>query len=54
MTPAEQKCADDRMRAEIAKLFLETGRGKIRMLLLPALSAAALMGITAVAVILVS
>ena len=47
MSHAEQKLADDKMRAEIAKLLVETGQIKINTLLAPALAAATIMGGTA-------
>ena len=47
MTPKEQALADDKMRAEIAKLIAETGQIRMNMLLAPTLAAATLMGATA-------
>ena len=44
MTQEEQALADDKMRAEIAKLFAETRQIGIDTFLAPALVAAALMG----------
>ena len=47
MTTAEQSLADDRMRAEIAKLLAETKQIGINTFLAPFLAAAGVMGATA-------
>jgi len=47
MTQQEQSLADDKMRAEIAKLFAETKQINVNTFLAPTLAAAALMGATA-------
>ena len=47
MTKQEQTLADDKMRAEIAKLLAETRQIGVNTFLAPALAAAALMGATA-------
>ncbi len=47
MTQEEQSLADDKMRAEIAKMFAETKQISVNTFLAPALAAAALMGGTA-------
>lgn len=47
MTQAEQSIADDKMRAEIAKLLAETKQITINTFLAPFLAAAGLMGATA-------
>jgi hypothetical protein len=47
MTQQEQALADDKMRAEIAKLLAETKQINVNTFLAPALAAAALMGGTA-------
>lgn len=47
MTHQEQSIADDKMRAEIAKLLAETKQINVNTFLAPALAAAALMGGTA-------
>ena len=47
MTTQEQNLADDKMRAEIAKLLAETKQIGVSTFLAPALAAAALMGGTA-------
>ena len=44
MTQHEQSIADDKMRAEIAKLLAETKQINVNTFLAPALAAAALMG----------
>lgn len=44
MTQQEQSIADDKMRAEIAKLLAETKQINVNTFLAPALAAAALMG----------
>ncbi len=44
MTEYEQALADDRMRAEIAKLIAETHQIKVATFLAPTLAAAALLG----------
>ena len=53
MTAHEQTLADDKMRAEIAKLLAETHQINVNTFLAPALAAAALMGATAAAVKLI-
>ena len=50
MTHEEQALADDKMRAEIAKLLAETRQIGVNTFLAPALAAAALMGATAAVV----
>ena len=47
MTADEQRLADDKMRAEIAKLLAETRQVTVNTFLAPALTAATLMGGTA-------
>jgi len=47
MTVQELRLADDKMRAEIAKLLAETRQINVNTFLAPALAAAALMGATA-------
>ena len=47
MTRAEQSLADDKMRAEIAKLLAETRQIGINTFLAPFLAAAGVMGATA-------
>jgi len=47
MTNAEQSLADDKMRAEIAKLLAESKQIGVNTFLAPFLAAAALMGATA-------
>ncbi|MDO5643696.1 MAG: hypothetical protein Q4G26_15090 [Paracoccus sp. (in: a-proteobacteria)] len=47
MTNAEQALADDKMRAEIAKLLAETKQVTVNTFLAPFLAAAGLMGATA-------
>lgn len=47
LTQEEQALADDKMRAEIAKLLAETRQIGVSTFLAPALAAAALMGATA-------
>ncbi len=47
MTAQDMKLADDKMRAEIAKLLADTRQIGINTFLAPALAAAALMGATA-------
>lgn len=47
MTHQEQALADDKMRAEIAKMLAETKQINVNTFLAPALAAAALMGGTA-------
>ncbi len=47
MTSQEQALADDKMRAEIAKLIVETRQISLNMLLAPFLAAAGVMGATA-------
>ena len=47
MTSAEQSLADDKMRAEIAKLLAETKQIGINTFLAPFLAAAGVMGATA-------
>ena len=47
MTTAEQSLADDKMRAEIAKLLAETKQIGINTFLAPFLAAAGVMGATA-------
>lgn len=47
MTTAEQNLADDKMRAEIAKLLAETKQIGINTFLAPFLAAAGVMGATA-------
>lgn len=47
MTQHEQSLADDKMRAEIAKLLAETKQINVNTFLAPGLAAAALMGATA-------
>ncbi|ADO42417.1 hypothetical protein [Ketogulonicigenium vulgare] len=47
MTQAEQSLADDKMRAEIAKLLAETKQVTVSTFLAPFLAAAGLMGATA-------
>ena len=44
MTQQEQSIADDKMRAEIAKLLAETKQINVNTFLAPALAAAGLMG----------
>lgn len=46
-TPEQQRLADDKMRAEIAKLMAETKQIGVSTFLAPALAAGALMGGTA-------
>ncbi|QBY01409.1 hypothetical protein E2K80_12315 [Rhodophyticola sp. CCM32] len=53
MTRQEQTLADDKMRAEIAKLLAETRHIGVNTFLAPALAAAALMGATAAIVKLI-
>lgn len=47
MTQAEQRLADDKMRAEIAKLLAETKQISLNTFLAPFLAAAGVMGATA-------
>ncbi len=47
MTEHEQSIADDKMRAEIAKLIAESGQISIVMIAIPAAAAAGLMLVTA-------
>ena len=47
MTSAEQSLADDKMRAEIARLLAETKQVTVNTFLAPFLAAAGLMGATA-------
>ncbi len=47
MTDQEQRLADDKMRAEIAKLLAETKQISVNTFLSPFLAAAGLMGATA-------
>ena len=47
MTTAEQSLADDKMRAEIAKLLAETKQIGLNTFLAPFLAAAGVMGATA-------
>ena len=47
MTRQEQSLADDKMRAEIAKMLAETKQVTVNTFLAPTLAAAALMGGTA-------
>ncbi|MFO1071111.1 MAG: hypothetical protein U1E17_00025 [Geminicoccaceae bacterium] len=47
MTAAEQSLADDKMRAEIAKLLAETKQINLNTFLAPFLAAAGVMGATA-------
>lgn len=47
MTAQEQQLADDKMRAEIAKLIAETKSINVNTFLAPMLAAAAVMGGTA-------
>lgn len=47
MTQAEQRLADDKMRAEIAKLLAETKQISLNAFLAPFLAAAGVMGATA-------
>lgn len=53
MPQAEQDIADDRMRAEIAKLLAETKPISLSTLLVPFLAAAGMMGTTAALVALI-
>ncbi len=50
MTEAEVKLADERLRAEVAKLIAETRRISAGAFFVPFLAAAGLMGATAVVV----
>ncbi|MEM6307032.1 MAG: hypothetical protein AAF701_03485 [Pseudomonadota bacterium] len=47
MTPQEQNLADDKMRAEIAKMLAETKQINVNTFLAPAIAAAAVIGATA-------
>lgn len=47
MTEYEQSIADDKMRAEIAKLFAGSGRVDVNAISIPFVTAAGMMGATA-------